>query len=127
MSSSIDPQLLGLIRGADMNSTGDQAIPMNFSPGSKYRIDRIMATKATTVPTLAVGGIYTAPSKGGTAVVGALQTYVTLLNSNIYEDLVLASSVLDTLFSSSTLYLSLTVPQGAACGCDFYIYGVPVL
>ena len=112
--------LLGELIGANMNSTGDQQIVI-FSAPAKYIIRRIVATNASISLTTAVGGIYTAVSKGGTAVVANSQAYSTLSASTKFLDLTLASNT--DYRTATSLYLSLTTPQGAAATADIFVYG----
>ena len=112
--------LLGELIGANMNSTGDQQIVI-FSAPAKYIIRRIVATNASISLTTAVGGIYTAVSKGGTAVVANSQAYSTLSASTKFLYLTLASNT--DYRTATSLYLSLTTPQGAAATADIFVYG----
>lgn len=112
--------LLGELIGANMNSTGDQQIVI-FSAPAKYIIRRIVATNASLSLTTAVGGIYTAVSKGGTAVVANSQAYSTLSAGTKFLDLTLASNT--DYRTATSLYLSLTTPQGAAATADIFVYG----
>jgi hypothetical protein len=112
--------LLGELIGANMNSTDDQQIVI-FSAPAKYIIRRIVATNASISLTTAVGGIYTAVSKGGTAVVANSQAYSTLSASTKFLDLTLASNT--DYRTATSLYLSLTTPQGAAATADIFVYG----
>jgi len=112
--------LLGELIGANMNSTGDQQIVI-FSAPAKYIIRRIVATNASISLTTAVGGIYTAVSKGGTAIVANSQAYSTLSASTKFLDLTLASNT--DYRTATSLYLSLTTPQGAAATADIFVYG----
>jgi len=117
--------LLGKLIAANMNVTTDQQITM-FSNPSKFVLRRIVVTNASTSLTTAAGGIYTAVSKGGTAVVAAAQAYSTLTTSALFLDLTLntAGSANITVKSSvPNLYLSLTTAQGGAATADVYIYG----
>ena len=111
--------LLGELIGANMNSTGDQQIVI-FSAPAKYIIRRIVATNASISLTTAVG-IYTAVSKGGTAIVANSQAYSTLSASTKFLDLTLASNT--DYRTATSLYLSLTTPQGAAATADIFVYG----
>jgi len=117
--------LLGKLIGANMNSTDDQQITI-FSNPSKFILRRIVVTNASVSLTTAVGGVYTAASKGGTAVVAAAQAYSSLTTSALFLDLTLSttSSASTTVKSSiPNLYLSLTTAQGAAATADVYVYG----
>lgn len=117
--------LLGKLIGANMNSTADQQITMLDNP-SKFILRRIVVTNASVSLTTAAGGVYTAASKGGTAVVAAAQAYSSLTTSALFLDLTLSttSSASTTVKSSiPNLYLSLTTGQGAAATADVYVYG----
>ena len=117
--------LLGKLIAANMNVTTDKKITI-FSNPSKFVIRRIVVTNASTSLSTAAGGIYTAVSKGGTAVVAASQAYSTLTTSALFLDLTLntASSANITVKSSvPNLYLSLTTAQGSAATADVYVYG----
>ena len=112
--------LLGAKIGANMNVTTDQAIPITRVGSKKYRITRIFVTNASTSLTAADGGIYTAVSKGGTAIVAAAQVYTALTAATVGLDLTLA---VNNTYTLSNLYLSLTGTQGGAATADFYVYG----
>src|SRR5271169_6495286 len=76
--------LLGILRNVNMNITTDNTIPM---VAASYNLRRITMTNASISLTTAAGGIYTAASKGGTAVVAAAQTYLTLSSPTVTLDL----------------------------------------
>jgi len=110
--------LLGVLKGASLNTTADQAIPIG---ASSYLVRHIFATNASATPTLAAGGIYSAASKGGTAVVGSGQLYTALSTAAAAPDLTLATP--STVLTAQTLYLSLSVANGSAATCDLYVFG----
>lgn len=112
--------LLGSLIGANMNVTTDQAIPITRIGSKRYVITRITVTNASTSLTNADGGIYTATSKGGTAVVAAAQVYTALTASTVALDLTLA---VNNTYNVSNLYLSLTGSQGGAATADVRVYG----
>ena len=116
--------LLGQLIGANMNSTGDQQIVI-FSAPAKYIIRRIVATNASISLSTAVGGIYPAVSKGGTAIVANSQVYSGLTASGKFVDLTVASGYTSggDVLTVKSIYLSLTTPQGAAATADIYVYG----
>jgi len=117
--------LLGKLIGANMDSTADQRIVM-FSNPSKFILRRIVVTNASISLTTAAGCVYTAASKGGTAVVASSQAYSSLSASTLFLDLTLnTSGSASTTVKSSipNLYLSLTTAQGAAATADVYVYG----
>jgi hypothetical protein len=116
--------LLGQLIGANMNSTSDQQIVI-FSAPAKYIIRRIVATNASISLTTAVGGIYPAVSKGGTAIVANSQVYSGLSASGKFVDLTVASGYTSggDVLTVKSIYLSLTTPQGAAATADIEVYG----
>jgi hypothetical protein len=67
----VDNGLIGRLVNADMNVTTDQAIPMFIDASVPYRLTKISAKNASVSLTTAVGGVYPAVAKGGTAVVAA--------------------------------------------------------
>ncbi len=112
-------QLLFSLIGANMNVTTDQAMAKAFSFGN-FIIDRIIVTNASTSLTLAIGGIYTAATKGGTAVVANTQIYSALTAAGLTLDLTLADTSVRT---GASLILSLTTQQGGAATADFRVFG----
>lgn len=114
-------QLLGKLIGANMNVTTDQAIPITRIGSQKYLITKIFVTNASTSLTAADGGIYTATSKGGTAIVAAAQVYTALTAATVGLDLTLA---VNNTYVLDNLYLSLTGTQGGAATADIYVFGI---
>lgn len=111
-------KLLGSLIGANMNTTSDQVIAML---STRYYIDKVIVANASVSLTLAVGGLYTAASKGGSLVLGSAQAYSGLTGST--KILSVASLLTSDTLTASTLYLSLTTGQGSAATADWYIYG----
>lgn len=122
-------QMLFRLRNADMNSTGDQVFTRLFA-GVRYKITRIIAVLRNPVNAgAAVGGIYTAAAKGGTALVANTQTYTPLATQYTSRTLTLTTAANDQVladgtFSGSNLYLSLTTADGVGGIADFYIFGI---
>ena len=112
--------LLGKLVAANMNTTADQAIAM---ASAKYRLSKVLVTDASTSLTLAAGGLYTAASKGGSAVVIAATVYSALTGSSKYLEPALAGTALTDILTGSSLYLSLTVAQGGAATATFWLFG----
>jgi hypothetical protein len=112
--------LLGSFIGANMNTTGDQAIAV---PYARYVVRRIVVGNASISLTTAVGGLYTAASKGGTIIVAATQGYTFLTAASKFLDLTLAAILGTDVRTESTLYFSLTTAQGAAATADICVYG----
>lgn len=126
----------GSLLGANMNVTTDQAIPISV-PSGLYMFDSILVTNPSVSLTTAAGGLYTAASKGGVAVVASGQAYsgLTTKAANTTGNallLTIATAGNTTAFDGylysdriQTLYLSLTTPQGAAATADFRVYCRP--
>jgi len=116
-------QLIARLIGANMNTTGDQAFTMSqFSQLNPWRTVKLTATNVSVSLTTAVGGVYPAASKGGTALVAATQVYSALSASTIALDLTLAVGT--TVYAKGAqIYLSLTTAQGAAATADLYCFG----
>lgn len=112
--------LIGTLRGVDMNSISDQII--GCSP-VRYIIRRVIVTNASVSLTTAVGGIYTGPTKSGTAIVPANQAYSALTGPEKFIDASLDALTGTDTFTNEVLYLSLTTPQGTPATADIYIYG----
>lgn len=102
-----------------MNSTSDQAIAISPQPAI---ISAIVFTNPSTALTTAVGGIYGAAGKTGFQYVAAAQTYAGLVNPT--DVLYLSGSI--NLLNASTIFLSLTVPQGGAATADIYVIGTAI-
>lgn len=116
--------VIGVLKSANMNSTADQAIPIATGNASQtYIVDRVLVVNASASLTLAAGGVYTAASKGGTAIVAATQIYTGLTSATKTMYMTMAVSDKRT---EDPLYLSLTVVQGSAATADIYVLGFPV-
>ena len=71
--------LLGSLIGANMNVTTDNVIALTSLPvGVGCQVRRITVRNASISLTTAAGGVYTAASKGGVALVAAGQAYSAL-------------------------------------------------
>lgn len=114
-------QVLFQLIGADMNVLTDQPF-VQYQPFSTYLLEDIICTNASVDLTAADGGIYTAASKGGTAIVANTQVYTALTAANKVLALTIAARESNAL----DLYLSLTGAQGAAATADFYVLGTPL-
>jgi hypothetical protein len=116
---------IGKLPAANFNVTTDQQIPITGTGNARIRVTRITAenTSVNGMST-AAGGIYTAASKGGTAIVASGQVYTGLSNADTALDLTLAVpwNILEPAIAIS-LTLSLTTPQGAPATADIYIFG----
>jgi hypothetical protein len=117
---------LGKLIGANMNVTTDQAIALSeygLDPAyTKLYVDRIVVTNASVSLTTAVGGVYTAASKGGTALVANTQAYSGLTAATLAIELTLAAAR-PIITPPGSVYFSLTTAQGAAATADIYVFG----
>jgi hypothetical protein len=114
-------QVLFRLRGANMNVTTDQEFE-RLGVYPSYIITAIRCANASTSLTTAAGGIYSAASKGGDAVVAAGQAYSTLTGSTLGLDLTLAA--VGRGVRTGAPILSLTTAQGGAATADFYVIGL---
>lgn len=114
-------QQLFVLRGANMQSTADQAFSKMFT-GTNYQITQIVAVRKTGgASVVCAGGIYDAASKGGNALVATAQSWVTLAaNVNVVATL---AALVNTALESATPFLSLTTGSTAACTADIFIFG----
>jgi hypothetical protein len=110
------------IRAANFNTTADQACTIAAAV-TVYTVTSILVTNCSTSMTLAAGGVYPTTSKGGTALVAAAQVYTALSGAAISLGLTLAANIATTRYTAATLYLALTLGQGSAATCDFYVLG----
>lgn len=113
---------IGRLIGANMNVTTDQAIPLFVPPTKRFRVVKITVENASLSLTTAVGGVYRAASKGGTAMVANSQAYSGLTAGTLALDLTLATATTVEAVATA-LYLSLTTAQGAAATADVFVYG----
>lgn len=111
---------LALIKGASMTVTTDQAMTMLTLP-PKYQVTSIYATNCTASPSGDVGGIYTAASKGGTAIVSAGQTYAALASATAIQ--ALTNNATTSSLAVAQFYFSLTTATTGG-PCDVYVDGI---
>jgi hypothetical protein len=113
--------LIFTLKAANFNTTADQILTPAFN--GKFRIKRIVVlnTSVSGMST-AVGGFYTAASKGGSGIIANTQVYTGLTNAATALELTLAlpNLVLD---AGTSLYFSLTTAHGSAATADIYVYG----
>ena len=110
------------ITGADMQSTADQALT-KAGTFTTYVITKIIARRASGGATVAcAGGIYTAATKGGSALVAAAQSWINLSGAGKIVDATL-EAVVGTDEQTATPILSLTTGSTAAVTADISVYG----
>jgi hypothetical protein len=108
--------------GANMNVTTDQILTSHIPVGQRYYITRVLITNASISLTTAVGGFYSAASKGGTTLVASSQAYSQLTGANLALGATLATGATNNTFAV-TPYFSLSTAQGAAATADIYVSG----
>jgi hypothetical protein len=114
-------QLLFLGRGLNFQLTTDQALAKQFS-GTNFLVTHVVAVRKSGGATVAcAGGVYSTTAKGGSAIVAAVQSWVTLASGILVNATVAA---ITAVLSSSPIYLSLTTGSTAAVTADVYVYGV---
>lgn len=127
----------GWLYGANFNTTSDQAIPISM-PSATWTVDSIAVSNPSVSMTTAQGGVYSAASKGGVAIVANTQAYTALTGNTAnttgnYMTATLATAANTTAFQGptqnspiKTLYLSLTTAQGAAATADVRVFCRPL-
>jgi hypothetical protein len=118
--------LIGFLKSANMNITTDNTIPLTLVGASKFAITSILVTNASTSLTTAAGGVYSAASKGGTAIVASSQAYSALTAATSLLSLTIAAAGTASTFAVSNLFLNLTTGQGSAATADVYVFGIPL-
>lgn len=120
LSSSSVSQALFTLTGANMTLTTDQTFTKLMS-GTIFVPQLITAVWASgAFNTACAGGIYTAATKGGTAIVAAAQSYAALTGSGTSVNCAIAASGP----FSVTPILSLTTGNTGALTANFTIWGV---
>ena len=128
----------GQLYGANFNITTDQAIQV-IAPSANWMFTRMIISNPSVSMTTAQGGLYSGAGKTGVALVGATQAYTSLTTNSanttgnaLQATIVTADNT--TMFSNQTqgsnaqtsVYFSLTTPQGAAATADIRLYCRPL-
>lgn len=119
----------GVLKGANMNSTADQAIAINLpNGGANYLLNSIRVVNPSTSLTTVQGGMYTGAGKTGFNIVAATQYYSGLTTNapNTANNQIGLTITNFVEHNANPVYLSLTTPQGAAATADIYIYCWPL-
>ena len=125
--------ILGVLRGANLNSTADQQIFIapfgsafgQFLPSAtKYAITGIFVDNCSTSTTTAVGGVYQNTGKTG-PIVANTQAYTGCVSATTMQTLTLGAAPTTTTYTGTGIFLSLTTPQGTADTGDVYVVGIP--
>jgi hypothetical protein len=119
--------LLGKLIGANLNTTADQHILIWGGENDRWVVTNIVFTNADAVINTATGGaFYTGPGQTGNWIASPVSAsnirflqgpdeYVSISNAKWANK--------TTVGVGTSLYLSLTAPEGAAATCDVYVYG----
>ncbi len=111
--------------GADMNSTADQAFTKVGTWSTMIPMRAILFNASASLTT-AAGGVYSATSKGGAAIIAAASTYANASTATSSGQALAFAGAYGSIHTFSALYLSLTTPQGSAATADYYIIGCPI-
>jgi hypothetical protein len=117
--------LCGVLKGANFNTTADQAITIT-PPSATYTVSLVRFAAPSVSMTTAAGGMYTGTGKTGLAFVPAATAYTGLTTSAL-NTAGYTTTVTPLLFGSqnTTVYLSLTTAQGVAATADVYVHCTP--
>ena len=110
---------LASLPGQSLATTGDTVLPV--MEASKYIVRRITLTNFSGSATAANVGVYTATSRGGTAVAAAA-TYAGADSTTAYVDLTLSAAANANVFTTQALYFNITT-AAAGVTCDVNLYG----
>ncbi len=117
-------QLLAVIRGANFQSTADQAMT-RITPATNYLVTNVVARQRTGGASVTcAGGIYDTAAKGGNAIVTAATSWVTLASGVIVS--VPLANILQTVLLANTPIFSLTTGSTAACTGDVLMFGIDI-
>lgn len=122
--------LIYKITGADMQSTTDQAMT-KMASFNKAQATRFVAVAKTGTSTgAATGGVYTAASKAGSAIIAASQSWATDSTASLVTtaagSIIAAGSVVGKFLSTGTAIFSLAVGSATPATADIMIYGVVI-
>jgi hypothetical protein len=114
-------QLLFVLRNADMWTTNDQPFRKVFT-GTKFIVWRVFFAQVSgAFNSSAQGGIYSAPNKGGSALIATTTNYGAMNQpANNFQQAGIITSIFWTV---PTFYLSLSSANNGPFNCDVFIYG----
>lgn len=123
-SGSLRMGLIAYGTGLNMALDTDQALTFVATP-TLWVPTNIIARRVTgAFDTACLGGIYTAASKAGTAIVAAGQSYANLTGAGKIVTATLAAVNGTDVNTSTTLFLSLSTGNSIALTADFYVFGL---
>ena len=110
---------LASLPGQSLATAGDTVLPV--MEASKYIVRRITLTNFSADASAANVGVYTAASRGGTAI-AAVNTYAGADTTSAWVDLTLSAAANANVVSTQTLYFNIaTAASGVTC--DVNVYG----
>ncbi len=114
---------IGWATGVNMASTADQLVFINIGVLNVLPT-RMVLKNCSATNSAAVGGLYTASSKGGTAIVSASQTYSTTVGTGVSQSVSISGSTIYTVGPGGTgnwFYFSLSTAGSGTC--DIVLFG----
>jgi hypothetical protein len=118
LNSSQAIRLLGVVKGVNLNATGDT--PVQIICSTTFSVSNVILTNASISLTNALAGVFTAPAAGGTAIV-ANAALSAATGPTIVSQRTVASTA--ALTNVPNLFVNVGTAQGAAATADIYIYG----
>jgi hypothetical protein len=117
-----------LVRGLNLNATGDTFIPVPLPNGySRYFVTTARVLNASLPLTTAKFGLYTAASQGGVQLLAQSSlSGVTSASPNAANDMVVISPITTTYLNQVGFYLNVGTAQGAPATADVAIQIVPL-
>lgn len=113
-------QLLYLLRGANLQLTTDQIFSKVFT-GVTWDPQLAVANWTSgAYNTSCLGGIFSLPNKGGSAIVATSQSYSALTGPNTHSNLTVQATT--TTFSAAP-YFNLSTANAAALTADIFLFG----
>jgi len=125
-------RVIASAKSVNFSTTFDQPIPIPLYITAFMLVSIIVTNPSMSLAT-AQGGFYPQPSKGGTPIVAATQSYAALTGSNSLLLPFLSSYANNTRFSAAVLgqigglmniWFSLTTPQPTLATADIYITAI---
>lgn len=109
--------LLAVVPSVNLNATGDTFVTFPDTP-TKYRIRAVSLTNGSINPTTARFSINVGAAVTGTQLVATVTP--SLASAAIVQDLSINST---NAITGSSVFINVSVAQGAAATADIYIYG----
>jgi hypothetical protein len=120
--------LCGTLKTANFNSTADQPIALTLPAGlTNFRFGQIMIYNPSAGIATAAGGFYSGAGKTGVQIIASTQVYsaITASAANTSGNMIVLSPA-NVSYNISTVYFSLTTPEGSARTADMLIFCNPL-